>query len=247
MIKLSASSLKDYKSCNYKMYLRKQDYVYVDTVPLLTGRIVHDTIEMYESGEYSSEEDTIASAGLKINNALASTTVKFTQWDSVAKIHDNVRKMLKNYFKYKEGEVKKVEWSFEVELESVDGIPYAVIGRIDQLVEIDGVINVIDLKTSRKPPTEFEILGDYQFTMYALAFYHEYGYLPDYVCNFYLTKGVYIVYPRDNDDIAEFKQLLDQTVYELTEIKENWRDYHKSKGYQCNFCNYANACYGIKC
>lgn len=246
MIKLSASSLKDYKSCRYKMFLRKQDYTFVGTVPLLTGRIVHDTIEMYEKGGRGwSEDDAIISASMRINTDLASIKVKFTQWDSVAKIHDNVRKMLQNYFHYKEGDIQKVEWSFEVELESVDGIPYAVIGRIDQLVEIKNTINVIDLKTSRKPPTEFEILGDYQFTMYALAFYHEYGYLPDYVCNFYLPKGVYIEYPRTNDDIVEFKQLLDQTVYELTEIKENWRDYHKSKGYQCNFCSYANACYGI--
>jgi len=244
MIKLSATSLKDYKSCNYKMYLRKLPYEYGTTVPLLTGTIVHDTIEAYEKGKYDTEKEAIVTACNTVNEAVGGT-VKFTQWDSVPKIHDNVRKMLQNYFKYREGDIKRVEWSFEVGLESVDGIPYAIIGRIDQLVDIDGAVSVVDLKTSRKPPTKFEILGDYQFTMYALAFYHEYGYLPDYICNFWLPKGVYIEYPRTNNDITEFKQLLDQTVYELTEIKENWRDHHKSKGYQCNFCNYANACYGI--
>lgn len=225
------------------MYLRTLKYEPSDTVALLIGRTVHGAIERYENA--GLKDDVLQQAAIDINNALVENPPIFTAWDSVAKIHNSVNVMLNNYFRYKEGAVLESEKAFEIELVSTDGVPYLVIGRIDQIVDYGDTIGIVDIKTSRKPPTVYEIMGDYQFTMYAMAFYHEYGYLPDYIHNFYLPEGEYIEYKRTNKDIVEFKQLLDQTVFELTEIKDNWEEYHKSKGYHCNYCKYAIACYGL--
>lgn len=244
MIKLSATAMKDYVECPTKLYYRWMDVgsdLSIVSTALIKGGVVHDVIEQYEKGIITADEMPYVYQTLLVKR-LAEPNVEFSRWDSVDKLLSSGQKVLYNYLKHKRGEILEVEWSFEFDRETVEGIPYQIIGRIDQIVRIDGLISVIDIKTSRLKPTEFEIAGDYQFTMYAMAYMMQHDVLPANVYNFHLESGDYIEYPRSKTDLKLFRIKMDKIVTELTGIKQ-WEDHHKDKGWHCNRCMYRQHCY----
>lgn len=244
MIIISASSLKDYLECKYKYHYRYNppEVELYDSVPLVKGRAVHNAIELLESSG-SAYSEVVTSMMSELYEELAKPNVVFSRWDSVKKVIDSSQKMLRSYVDNRRGVVKESEISFEHELTTIDGIPFKMIGRIDQVVDMGGEEVLVDLKTSRTVPTEFEIHGDYQFTMYVLAHKLSHDYMPT-IYNFHLNSGRYIEYPRGSSDIKELKVKLDQVVFELDQIKE-WQEYHKDKGWHCNRCPFREPCYGL--
>ena len=244
MIKLSATSIKDYVECQSKMRYRRMRLKGLPvSTALIKGGVIHDVIELYENSTITAEEMPYTYQET-LTKRLMEPNVQFDRWSSVDKLLKSGQKLLRNYLKYKQGEILEVEWSFEFDRNTVDGIPYQIIGRIDQVAIIDGLTSVVDIKSSRLKPTEFEIAGDYQFTMYALAYLMEHGAIPANVFNFHLESGSYIEYPRTKSDIKLFCIKMDKIVYELSEIKQ-WQDHHKDKGWHCNRCMYREVCYDI--
>lgn len=242
MIKLSATSVKDYVVCRSRMRYRqlRPTKTLVGTA-LIKGGAIHDTIEMYEKSEITAEQIPYTYQKL-LTSRLAMDNVVFSRWDSTNKLLSSGQKMLQNYLDNRRGNILDTEWSFEYDMGTPENIPYQIIGRIDQIASIDGQDCVIDIKSSREKPTPYEILGDYQFSMYALAYKLEYGNLPHKIYNFHLNSGEYIEYPRSNRDVANFRRKLDEIVVELSSIK-TWGEYHKDKGWHCNSCMYRDICY----
>lgn len=244
MIKLSATSIKDYVVCRSKIRYRWLRLTDLPTgVALIKGGAIHDTIEKYEKSEITAEQIPYTYQEL-LTTGLSNGNVVFTRWDSTNKLLSSGQKMLENYLNNKLGKIEEVEWSFELDMTTPENIPYQIIGRIDQIVAMGDKKCVVDLKSSRLKPTIYEILGDYQFSMYALAYKLEYGELPHKVYNFHLASGDYVEYPRTGSDIKSLIQKMDEIVVELNSIKE-WKDYHKDKGWHCNSCMYRDACYSI--
>lgn len=242
MIKLSATAMKDYTECQSKLRYRRMRIPNLPvSTALIKGGVLHDVIEDYESGKVEATDIEYAYQKM-LTKRLMEPNVEFDRWSSTAKLLKSGNKLLDNYLKYKRGEILEVEWSFEHDRETAEGIPYQIIGRIDQIAIIDGQTSVVDIKSSRLKPTEFEIAGDYQFTMYALAYLMEYGELPVNVFNFHLESGSYIEYPRNKTDLKLFRIKMDKIVTELTDIKQ-WEDHHKDKGWHCNRCFYREICY----
>lgn len=244
MYSLSASSLKDFMSCKIKYYYRKLDGTYVTTVPLVRGTVVHEIIENYELGKIGGSKEAHLELNKELSLALTDENIEFTRYDSIPKVIKSSHKMLDNYFELKEGEVIDVEKSFDIPM--ANGL-YRLIGRIDQIIRYgDNKIAIVDLKTSAKEPTQFEILGDYQFTIYALAAQHLYEGSELSVFNFHLLSGKHIEYPRSTQDVSNMKKLMFNVASELEDIKGNWQDCHKNKGWHCNRCPYRLLCYNVE-
>lgn len=242
MIKLSATSIKDYVECQSKMRYRRMRLRSLPvSTALIKGGVLHDVIEEYEKSIISAEEMAYAYQKA-LTHRLTEPNVEFNRWSSTDKLLASGQKLLRNYLKYRRGEILEVEWSFAFDRETMEGIPYQIIGRIDQIAIIDNVMSVVDIKSSRLKPTKFEIAGDYQFTMYALAYLMQNGQLPGAIYNFHLESGDYIEYPRTKTDLKLFRIKMDKIVTELTEIKQ-WEDHHKDKGWHCNRCMYREVCY----
>ncbi len=247
MIKVSATGLKSFLECPYKWHYRRTlPQKDVSTTPaLIKGGVVHDAIEELEKGYYSLEDVQ----PIMINSLyekLSEPNVVFTKWDSVSKIAKSCNEMLGNYILNRQGTVVTSELSFAHLLKTHRNTEFAIIGRIDQIVDTNKGMAVVDLKTSRLPPTRYEIAGDYQFTLYALAYKLQYGRLPDKVYNFHLGSGKYIEYPRDNSSIKQLRHKLDDVVHTLEDIKDCWEEYHKTRGWHCNRCAYRDACYPVE-
>lgn len=242
MIRLSATALKDYVVCQSKWRYRKMRLKHpVITGPLIKGGAVHEVIEQYELGKLEIENMHYAYQNILMER-LAQTNVELSRWDTTAKLLKSGQSMLDNYIEFSRTEIDEIEHKFEFILCSPwDDIDYNFVGKIDQIGMLDGDHAVIDIKTSRLLPTGYEILGDYQFTLYALAYQLEYGELP-MVYNFHLNSGEYIHYPRDDHDIKLIKELMNKVIWDLSNIKQ-WEDHHKSKGWHCNRCQYRDVCY----
>jgi len=245
MIYISASSLKDFMVCKHRYAFRRmKDKSWPLTVPLVKGKVVHDAIEKLET-DVISEDDIADYLTRELMAGLSTPLIEFTKWDSIAKTLDSAKKMVATYIEKRKGVILENELSFKIDTHSCTGIPFRLVGRIDQIVERSKGICVVDLKTSRLLPTEFEIKGDYQFTVYAFAYESLYGKPPAALYNFHLASGKYIEYKRTEKDMDELVVLLDLMVTELDyRVGEGaWEEYNKSKGWHCNRCSYRYECY----
>lgn len=245
MIHVSASSLKDYLACNYRYSFRRmKGQEWPLTTPLVKGSVIHEAIELYERGEL--EEDAVEDWAMQaFLQQISNNNVEFTKWDDITKLIKSVKVLVATYFKYKRGVVVESELPFQIPMFSQQGVEFKLVGKIDQIVELDEGICVVDLKTGRELPSEFEIQGDYQFTVYALAYDCLYGTPPAGVYNFQLNHGKYVKYERTQQHIDELTVVLDKMVNHIDSIGGSWHDYHKSRGWHCNRCMYRYACYGI--
>jgi len=244
-IHVSASSLKDYKQCNYSYPFRREGRRdWPTNTPLVKGLVIHDAIDRYERGELEQKEmeEWAMQAFLQ---GISNNNVEFTKWDDITKLIKSVKKLIQNYFKYKKGVLMESELPFCIPMFTTQGVEFNLVGKIDQIVELRDGICVVDLKTGREMPTDFEIMGDYQFTIYGFAYDHLYGTPPAGVYNFQLNHGKYVKYERTQQHMDELTVVLDNMVNHIHSIGGNWHSYHKSRGWHCNRCMYRYACYGI--
>jgi CRISPR/Cas system-associated exonuclease Cas4 (RecB family) len=244
-IHISASSLKDFLQCKHRYHFRRtkgQDWP--TTTALVKGSVVHEAIDLYERGELEQAE-VEAWATQTFLQRLSNSNVEFTKWDDITKLIKSVIALVATYFKYKRGRLIESELPFRVPMFSTQGVEFKLVGKIDQIVELDEGICVVDLKTGREMPSEFEIVGDYQFTIYDFAYESLYGTPPAALYNFQLNHGQYVKYERTQKHIDELTIVLDDVVNCIHSIGDSWHNRHKFKGWHCNRCMYRYVCYGI--
>jgi len=159
MIRLSASAIKDWLSCQKKYYYRVNfPEKAIKSNSLLIGGIVHTVLE-------KSWEDKYDAYKLAYNICKSNSYSKAIESSSI--------KFINNFFRYFRQLVSKndiVEKFFE--------LPYdkdiVMVGKYDRIIN-DKII--YDWKTSRYIPKE--IGSDIQFIIYYESFNKEYGYYPE--------------------------------------------------------------------
>jgi len=223
-INLSASSIKDYISCNKKYYYRRffsskaEPNIYMEI-----GTIVHNAIEKYWNDEtlamaYANEESkNIGIDSRKITNSLNS------------------------YFRYFRDFVSPSD-----ELEKFFKLPYTdthydnvyILGKFDLVSRKN---SVFDWKTSQKPPKV--IYDDVQFILYDWAFKKVYGYAPANVYYASLTTGKLIKY-RENKAYTDV--LFNEVIPSMLDAINN-DDYPRTGmlNYfkQCHNCSFRSLCW----
>lgn len=244
MIRISATALKDFTVCKSRYMFRQIEAPTLITTPLIMGTVVHNVVDKYEQGELEKDNAHAYIQELLFEN-LSGGNVEFSKWDSIPKMLENCRSMWDNYLEHKRGDIIESEKFFEIPQFSKDGIEFKLLGRIDQIININGRKCVVDLKTSRKQPTKYQIMGDYQFTFYYYAYNLLYDEYPNTVYNFHLRSGKYIKYPRSDSDVRELIDKVDEMVATIDYINGNWKESDKSKGWHCNRCFYRDICYNL--
>ncbi len=112
-------------------------------------------------------------------------------------------------------------------------------GYIDAIEEVDGRVELIDYKTSKKP----EITTEYrlQLGIYALLYLRRHSKIPDGVGIHFLRHDKQVM--QVNDDLLLDAQFEIEQVHMLTQTVDI-RDYPKNITPLCNWCDYYSLCFG---
>jgi hypothetical protein len=124
------------------------------------------------------------------------------------------------------GKVLGLEQSFRLEL---GGVPY--IGYLDFVLEHDGVLTVVDLKTGQRRPTPEDLKNDLQFALYYAATDAK------QLWYWYFWNNELLPVPRNDDYIAKI----------TTNGQDMWammqaNSYPAQRGGHCRWCAVKNHC-----
>lgn len=132
-----------------------------------------------------------------------------------------------------------------------------VVGKIDQIREVDGRFHILDFKTGwedfgrNEARVQFPVHHDYQFTAYSWAFRMKYGFQENGIIRYPLgykgrdpltderiEKKAIVSPPRTEKDYAHLAQLID--FFLLASEYELWPRFYDDSG--CRFCDYQDPC-----
>lgn len=224
-LRLSASMIKDFLSCQKKAYFRlnapeEQEQTY----QMAVGSIVHDTLEKYWNDYDKAIE--FADNQIKRYNLKRGVSVVYK---SLGNFFDNF-----TYLVHDTDEVEryfKVPYSAEVNL----------VGKFDRITK-DGVL--IDWKTGGIVPTD--ISSDAQFILYEYAYKKIFGDYPKRIFYVSLPSVKIIPYER-NEALANqlFNEVIPYVIENLSyNIKNNSFVRNGLFGYKtCDNCPFSDICY----
>lgn len=223
MIKLSASSIKDYIACPRKVFYRTyKPEESIQTEAMAIGSAVHEIFEekwMDEKLAVASVNEKMGKYGLETNFA-----------------YDKIRLCIDNFFPvfgHLFGEGDEIEKYFRLKF-SDDLLISGMLDRIHNNI-------IIDWKTSTYPPKNLN--NDIQFIVYYLAYKMLYGKEPTAVVYASVFKGKSHIFKPNKDVIAKFKNEVLPYVYNGVKYKifPGLGEYHYSNGI-CKNCSYRKHC-----
>jgi len=224
-IRLSASMIKDFLSCNRKAYYRiNQPEEQEQTYQMTVGTIVHESLENHWN-DYDKAiklaENHIMSYNLKRGSSIIyRSLVSFFE-----------------HFTYLVDETDTVEQFFRIPY----GNDLTIVGKFDRVTK-DGII--IDWKTGSVVPTD--ISGDIQFILYEYAYTKLYGEKPKKMYYVSLPTRKIVTYEPNEALIKEFFNVTLPYVADGLEfnLKRNLFVRTGLFGYKiCDNCPFTDVCY----
>jgi len=257
----SPSSINMFKQCPRKYYYR-----YIEKRPtkpsihLVRGTVAHSVLE-----HFFQEPLPHTGAGWKTDVQLHVLKLLERFWQEHQEEFDQLDETPEELHGYKE-ETKHMllVWvhQFSNRLECfLDEMPFAdaftlltpareeeyrdeelnVRGYIDAIEDINGKVELIDYKTSKKP----EITTEYrlQLGIYALLYLRRHSKIPDGVGIHFLRHDKQVM--QVNDELLLEAQFEIEQVHMLTQTTDI-RDYQKNVTPLCNWCDYYELCFAKK-
>lgn len=190
-MRYSPSSLKDYRVCSYRFYLRyilgiKEQGTIIESAGALEwGKIIHEALQKFYKEDFPSyfrEEDLKRAE--KIAYSRLEESLKKMGRLNASSIFD--LEIYKRYIKRFLGEeierfrqgyrVASVEETLDYEI-SLNSKTLKLKGNIDRIDRLDGKYYIIDYKTGQEISQKFYQVGkeftEFQLPLYALMFSHE--------------------------------------------------------------------------
>jgi len=227
---LSASLIKDYLSCPQKAEYRLAGEEQIANAYFVRGIAVHETLE---NQELETLEDAKPWFAERFSQLVQERNPEFPYRQTYSSMLRDSYKMLDNYYNIiniQEPPIQEVELFFNV---AIGDIEFS--GKIDQIR--DGAI--YDWKTATKPPDEFTLKADYQFTLYGLAYKKLFGEYPRKIYYGYLFGGKVFEMKRKQVDY-DYLYLVAQQVRLGIENNIFPRNYDR---YGCSFCPFKHLCF----
>lgn len=230
MIKISASKIKTFSSCERQFFYR-----YIDRVPTgvggraLLGRCVHKAIELGFQGRDPFEV---------YNEEWMRGVKEVTGTDNMQKLYNEGLKML-DIYDFDQIPPVEMELGFELPFPNRDNPAVLIQGYIDQIFP-GGVL--VDMKTSVKRPQISALKYSPQFVLYAWAFRELYGKLPKVYWH-HLRTGEKFLADVQEDQIKSIIPIvkgLEAQIKYADEIEQ----YHRNVGFECSFCPFSDICLG---
>ncbi|MBM3254243.1 MAG: Dna2/Cas4 domain-containing protein, partial [Candidatus Omnitrophica bacterium] len=238
ILTLSYLHVDDYSTCPLKY-----KYVHIMRVPVLQhhsvvyGKAVHDAVQFYHLAKIKNKpigiEDLIGAF--------------HTSWDSsgfLTRVHEEERlkageHALRKFFE--EQEIFKkiptlVEEKFSFKLDN-----NLIKGRWDRIDVDDGVITIIDFKTSqitKEKEANRRARESVQLSIYSLAYKERFDKIPDRVELHFIESGLVGTSKRTEDDLKEM-------VEKIREVSRGIREQNfepKPAYLACRYCAFSNIC-----
>ena len=115
-------------------------------------------------------------------------------------------------------------------------------GYIDRLdVAPGGATRIVDYKTGKAPPAEFEARALFQMKFYALVLWHAEGRLPRLLQLMYLGNGEIVRYQPDEADLRATERKI-EALWQAIERARAARDWRPRPGRLCDWCAHKALC-----
>jgi CRISPR/Cas system-associated exonuclease Cas4 (RecB family) len=219
MIKLSASSIRDFLKCSKMYYYRKSSpEESIDTQEATTGRIVHEVLEKHWDSD--KEQVELAEERIKECNIDAYGEEKImTCLETYRKQIPDIRKILKPN--------DRVEFYFSEQLTW----DVCLVGKMDRVVTDDE--SVIDWKTGR---TKNFINNDIQFIVYYTMYKKIFGKYPRGVYQVNLSSAKVSSFQPDKEYINTLFNSIIPMIVERTNKRKLYKEgYFNGSCYNCSF------------
>lgn len=233
MIVASQTLLKAFGDCYRQAYYRIIKEEAPETASLVAGRIIHDMVDHYENT--AKVPDVLTLYRKKLAKALDDDELIFFSRQSPAFFLDWMDKCFRNYKAISDKlpaivsseqwfSVKYPDWADDEEVE--------IHGIFDQVREGDVIV---ELKTSKRCPSEEFLRADIQATVYIWAYIEMYGVVPTY---YYVHLPTGSVFELERESFAYFHDLM----AEFIDVYKAKRWTRKRNGRKCDWCWYKDAC-----
>lgn len=235
---LSHSQITKYETCPRQFY-----HYYVEglrpaqvSASLVFGTSVHEAL----AAHFSSGEDPVsffaAEWGLHEDDDL-----RYAGRDSWASLNDKGLGLMAYFLAHERDRLTKIsgiESKFSVQVSS---LPVPLVGVIDLVAELDGILTVIDWKTSSSSYGEEDVHLSDQLTTYTLA----HPEIPDVAYGLFVkTKEPRFEWHRSRRTGEEVGDLLRKAERVVSDIQAGRFD--KRPGDHCSYCDFLPLCLGRK-
>jgi CRISPR/Cas system-associated exonuclease Cas4 (RecB family) len=230
---LSATFIKDYLACPQRAKYRLDGDKQKPNVYLARGIAVHETIEDQSIKDFETARQVFF---LKFTQIVNETNPEFPYRVTFSNLLKQANTMLDYYYNHVnifEPPVREIELQFKIEIKGIE-----FVGKIDQ---IRGN-NVYDWKTKVKPIDTPTLSGDYQFTLYGMAYKELYGEYPENIYYGHLYSGNLYKIERTRKDYKYLEDVASKIIL-ATEHEIFPRNYGDDT---CYFCAYKHKCFNEK-
>jgi len=229
MIRLSASKIKTFTSCQRQYYHR-----YIDRLPTgtngraLLGRCVHKAIELGFQGQEPFEV---------YNREWIEGLPQVTGKDNMQKLYNEGLKML-DLYDFNQIPPLEMELGFELPFPNREEPLVLMQGYFDQVLKGD---ILIDLKTGLRRPKLGVLRYNPQFIIYYWAYHQLYGVYPKIYWH-HLRTGEKFLADITEDQVASLVPIVRgfKAQVEYTDAIEN---YHRNTD-SCDYCPFRGPCLG---
>lgn len=210
--------LKIYETCPRQyQFFRAYDFTPSRSAVIFFGLLVHQTIEEIHRIALDGKLDTLGETRIR---ELFDRTFRFLCLSDVRAIDDRAREaaftQVLNYFLQNQSEMARViQTEVDVSLEK-DG--YILAGKIDLLLGRDGMLELLDFKTSPRPINSPELIAAYerQLCTYAHILERRHGQRVDRMLLYWTAEArkedALMVLPYDPRRVEEAGRHFDETV-----------------------------------
>ena len=250
----SVSQYNQYYRCPYSYYLSRIEKRWQRPAAWLPqGSAVHEAVELWEkSGRRMTLEEAqqaYAEAYEQHVSRYCEETPNFEYWSRSGPYGGETdverrfligRDQVEKYIRWAESSPERVIWiapdgepgielGFDIDLDGV-----LVRGFIDQVSVVDGQVEVVDVKTGKKPG------DDFQLGVYSVAIAETYGIDPPQAGSYWMGQSGKLTYPFSIGDWT--KERVTEAFKELDDNIRNERFEPKPDPNVCYFCDVNQSC-----
>ena len=243
---LSPSRAADFKACPLLYRYRTIDRLpEPPSAPAARGTLVHKVLE--DLFDLPAPERTPERADTMVPAAWEAVVAGRPESAQIAEAADpdawfeSCRTVLRRYFDLEDPRrLEPAEREHYVET-LLDGglLLRGVVDRID--IAPNGAIRVVDYKTGRSSPEQFESTALFQMRFYALVLWRTRGVIPAVLRLIYLGNSETLTYEPDEQDLLATERQL-RALWEAVSLAHSTGDWQPSKGRGCTWCSYQAHC-----